>query len=127
MSFRRSDRREFGRKVKEIAYAKARGHCQECTAMLVTGHFDYDHIVPWAISRDSSISNCEVLCDACHDLKTPKDIGVIAKSNRARARHIGAQEPSRHPLPGGRKSPFKLKVGGGVVDRRTGEPWRFGR
>ena len=42
---------------------------------------------------------------------------------RVRQRHIGAKV-SQRPLPGGRDSPIKIKIGRQVVDRRTGELWR---
>lgn len=121
MTFRRDDRRDFSRKVKLVAFAKAKGHCDGCTAPLCVGHFVYDHIVPWALGRDSSIANCQVLCDACNTIKTGTlDVPVIAKSNRQRDRHIGAKGKSRTPLPCGRDSWAQKKVGGKVVRRASG-------
>lgn len=51
---------------------------------------------------------------------------TLARSKKARRRHIGARVAD-YPLPGGRDDPRKRKIGGGVVNRRTGEPWRIGR
>jgi 5-methylcytosine-specific restriction endonuclease McrA len=128
ITFRRRDRREFPRKVKVIAFNRCHGTCEgPCGRPLVTGHIIYDHRIPWEISRDSSVDNCQALCDICDGIKTPADQSTIAKSNRIRDKHIGAAPVSRNPLPGSRKSPFKLKIGGGAVSRATGEPWRWGR
>jgi 5-methylcytosine-specific restriction endonuclease McrA len=128
LTFRRRDRREFPRKVKLIAFLRCKGKCEGCGNRLVSGDITYDHKIPWAISRDSSLGNCQVICTSlCDRTKTATDIGVIAKSNRVRDKHIGATSRSRHPMPGGKRSPFKFKVGGGIVDRATGQPWRFGR
>lgn len=123
LSFRRRDRREFPRKVKVIAFNRCHGNCEICSNRLTSGHIIYDHKIPWEISRDSSVGNCQCLCSTCDAPKTAADQTTIAKSNRVRDRHIGARNPSRHPLPGGRRSPFKFKVGGGIVNRATGEPW----
>src|ERR1700733_10937001 len=128
ISFRRNDRREFSRKVKQIAFQRCKGRCEGCGNLLVTGDITYDHKIPWELSRDSSLANCQVLCTSlCDRAKTPNDKSVIAKSNRVRNKHIGAVTRSRHPMPGGRRSPFNFKIGGGIVDRKTGEPWCFGR
>ena len=126
-TFRRRDRREFPRKVKLIAFQRCHGKCEKCEVPLSVGHFIYDHIIAWELSRDSSVDNCQVVCSNCDAPKTAKDQTVIAKSNRVRDNHIGARNPSRHPLPGSRRSPFKMKIGGGVVDRKTGQPWHWGR
>jgi len=91
MSFRGTDRRAFSRKVQRIAIARAKGHCQGCTAPLAPGRYRVDHIVPWELSRDSSINNAQVLCSSCDHGKTYRvDIPVIAKSDRQRDKHIGS-------------------------------------
>lgn len=124
MSFRRNDRRTFSRKTMQIAYARTKDgegvhRCQGCTAPLVPGKFIYDHVIPWEISRDSSIGNCQLLCAACDAIKTPLvDIPVIAKSNRQRDRHIGAVK-SRHPMQCGRASKRTKTFGHGVQPRLT--------
>ena len=118
MSFRRNDRRAFPAKVKNIAYAMTLGVCEGCTAPLRPGHFTYDHKIPWELSRDSRVENCQVLCDNCNDTKTSRrDIPLIAKANRQRAKHIGAVDKSRTPLPCGRGSRMKKQIGGRVVPR----------
>lgn len=44
------------------------------------------------------------------------EVPIIAHAKRSRRRHIGAHV-SRYPLPGGRDSKLKRKVGGGVEPR----------
>ena len=54
----------------------------------------------------------------CHREQTAKvDIPVIAKAKRREARYIGAKAPSQRPLPGGRNSKYKIKIGREVVLR----------
>jgi 5-methylcytosine-specific restriction enzyme A len=124
MKFRRSDRRNFTRKVMSIAYARATDadgvtRCEGCTAPVGPGGFRYDHTIPFELSRDSRVSNCRLLCTSCDDGKTHRmDIPWIAKANRQRDKHRGAFERSRRPLPCGHASPFKKTIGGRVVRRQ---------
>lgn len=63
------------------------------------------------------------VCNFLHN--NQHDTPLYAKSARQRQKFIGANISSGHQLPGGRSSPFKLKIGGRYpVDRVTGEPWR---
>jgi hypothetical protein len=96
-----------------------------CNRVLRTGDINYDHISADAISRDNSLENCAVLCRACHGIKTREhDIPAIAQDRRVADLARGIKDSWRKRLPGGKDSPFKLKIGGGVEDRRTREPWR---
>ena len=89
-------RREFSKQVKLAAWQRCRGYCENCTAKLFVGKFEYDHRSPAAISEDNSLFNAQVFCTACHDKKTREhDVPAIAKSNRVRARHIGIKRKSR--------------------------------
>ena len=111
-------RREFTLKVKNAAFDRCKGHCEMdgCGLELQTGRFTYDHRVPDWIGGDATLENCQVICRACDKAKTAKDQGDIARVRGVRDRHIGAHR-SRNPLPGGRDSPLKRKIGGGVVPR----------
>lgn len=121
-------RREFGKAVLRAALARADGRCEgrladgsRCPCALQIGRFDYDHIIPAALTQDASLENCQVLCRPCHMAKTGIDVGVIARVRRVRDRHAGITDPHRRPLPGGKASPFKRLIGGGVIRRDTGE------
>ncbi|MGU3287116.1 HNH endonuclease signature motif containing protein [Methylobacterium mesophilicum] len=92
-----------------------------CPCALQTGWFQYDHIVPAALSDDASLENCQVLCRPCHAAKTVMDVGVIARVRRMRDRHLGIADRNRRPVPGSKASPFKRLIGGGVICRDTGE------
>jgi len=121
MSFRRNDRRHFTKKVKLIALQMALGRCEGCTAPLSVGHYTFDHKIPWELTRDSRVENCQILCDNCNDTKTGlRDIPLIAKANRQRDKHRGIVERSRTPLPCGRKSRMKKTIAGRVIPRVSG-------
>jgi 5-methylcytosine-specific restriction endonuclease McrA len=93
-------RRNFPDKVKALAFERARGHCEKCSARLYVGKFAYDHVLADALGGEPILSNCEVLCSACHGVKTRRgDVPAIAKVKRVRARHIGVKKQSSFPKP----------------------------
>lgn len=117
-----ASRQEFTKKTKLAAFARAGGRCEcGCGKKLMPGDVEYDHITAAALGGDNSLENCRVLSRACHRAKTNGDVAAIAKSNRNRAKHIGAHK-SKHPMRCGRHSKFKKKLDGTVVLRETGEP-----
>lgn len=93
-------RREFTAKVKEIAKARAGGHCEGCTAPLTVGKFAYDHILPCALGGEPTLQNCAVLCTNCHGAKTAKeDVPRIAKAVRTSRKHINARPRPKRQWP----------------------------
>jgi 5-methylcytosine-specific restriction protein A len=111
-------RHEFPKGIKVAAFQRSKGRCERCTALLYPGKFEYDHRLADTFGGEPTLDNCMVLCIACHDAKTySSDIPAAAKSNRVRAKHIGAKSPSRTPLPFGRASKFKRKLDGSIVPR----------
>jgi 5-methylcytosine-specific restriction protein A len=109
---------EFSRKVMVAAFQRAGTRCEKCATVLRPGKFQYDHIIPQELGGESTLENCQVLCSACHDAKTFKqDIPAIAKSNRVRAKHLGAVKPKGRPIPGSKASGWRKKLDG-TVERR---------
>lgn len=124
-------RREFTPATKRLAADRANGHCEmiwdgeRCNAPLRAGAYHFDHKNPDHFSKDNSLENCQVICIRCHKLKTGQiDRPTIARSNRIRDRDRGIKPIKGRELPCKRTSPFKMKIGGQIVDRRTGEPVR---
>jgi 5-methylcytosine-specific restriction endonuclease McrA len=90
---------------------------QRCNAPLSFG-FQADHGNPDALSGDNSLENCFCVCMRCHQWKTRNvDVPQIAKAKRQGAKHHGPRRAKTRPMPFGRDSKFKRKVGGGVVPR----------
>jgi hypothetical protein len=112
------DSRNFSAKTKRLAWKRCAGHCEKCTCELTTGNVRYDHVIPWEISHDSSLGNCQVLCrKSCDHKKTyTEDIPTIAKVHRIYDWAIGI-ERSGPKLPGGRNSGIRKKLNGQVVKR----------
>ena len=107
-------RQEFSTKVRALAFERAGGHCEGCTARLMPGRFAYDHILPDALGGEPTLENCAVICRACHDDKTHKaDVPRIAKMKRQKSAHLGARKSAR-PLPGSRASGIRRRMNGTV-------------
>lgn len=96
-----ADRIEFSKKVRVEAFARCEGKCEKCQAKLKVGEAEFDHIVSFWLSRDSSLENCQVLCIPCHrgvGAKTADDQRIIAKVKRTKMKHEGTFPPSRAKL-----------------------------
>lgn len=112
-------RREFPAKVLGEAFLRAAGKCEKCTARLYVGKFHYDHVIPDAMGGEPTLANCEVLCTACHAIKTrTKDVPAIAKVKRVAKAHRGIKRPTsfRKPPPGSR---WDWRLGRRVFDKET--------
>jgi len=91
-------RREFPAKVTDAAYVRCGGHCESCSAPLRPGKIEYDHILSDGLGGLPTLDNCQVLCTACHSLKTHhSDRPKMAKADRSRKKHFGKRQSS-HPL-----------------------------
>ena len=69
--------REFSAAVQRAAWARCNGQCEyerpdgeRCSMLLTVCKFVLDHVDPWFFSRDSSLTNCQVICK---DLRSPVD------------------------------------------------------
>lgn len=122
-------KRHFTKAVKRAALARCkdaagmpRCECGTCgRAALYVGHFHYHHLIPWAISHDSSLGNCGAWRDECHERYTAEvDIPAIAKADRRRDAHYGTASPKRHPMRAGRRSQLSKSFRHGLVPRLTG-------
>lgn len=89
---------EFDKKTRAEAFRRCGGKCESCQMKLKAGEGEYDHIIPYALSEDSTLSNCQVLCVPCHrgvGAKTSDDIKAISKAKRNWLKHTGAWPQSK--------------------------------
>lgn len=112
----RRPRKEFAKRVKIQAWDRCLGQCEECTAKLTPGKFDYDHVVETVLGGKPTLENCRVLCKNCHRAKSSERAPTLAKSRRQEEKHLGMRGKEKKPL-----SKFKRKMDGTVVYRDTGE------
>ena len=121
-------RRDFSKVTQREALVRAAGRCEaalpsgeRCPCALQPGRYRFDHVIPDRIGGAPSLENCQVICVACDRAKYPRDRATIDRTRRIEDRHAGVTDPWRRTLPAGRRSPFKRLIGGGVVNRATGE------
>lgn len=87
-------RREFPRKIRAAAIARAAGRCEKCRAALKKGEAEVDHILPDVLGGEPILANAMVLCTACHAEKTAADVRRARKADRQRDKASGAIRPS---------------------------------
>ena len=126
-------RRNFTKDTQRAALKRSGGICEchlmphifpvPCGLKLGDGNTFFEHVN--ADRADNSIENCACLVRTCWKYKADKfDAPVIARVRRVSDLAHGIKDPWRRKLPGGKDSPFRIKVQGRqVVDRRTGESW----
>lgn len=88
---------EFSKKVRIEAFKRCAGKCEKCAAVLKVGEGEYDHVIPLALTGESTLANCQVLCQPCHrapGAKTADDVKNIAKAKRREAKHTGVVKPA---------------------------------
>jgi hypothetical protein len=113
---------------KHAAFTAGRGSlpiCPHCELpVFETDDWDECHFLhkSRAFGASNALDNVTPGHHACNlrhgaEVVTP----AKAKADRIRRRHIGAARPGtgRHPLPGGRRSGFKIAIGGGTRPRTT--------
>lgn len=86
-------RAEFNKATQLVAWNRAQGRCEKCTAKLFPGNIEYHHDKECTFGGGAEATNCIVLCRACHRLITNVRAAVIAKSNRQRAGNVGIRKP----------------------------------
>lgn len=87
-------RRDFPRKVKQAAHARAAGKCERCSAVLKPREGEVDHILEDALGGEPVLANAQVLCRPCHAEKTADRIAKIRKADRQRDKASGAIRPA---------------------------------
>lgn len=106
-------RREFSKRVKRDAFARANGLCEgklagsdeRCPCRLTLGKFHYDHDLPDWMGGEPTLENCVVLCIPCHHDKTAgRDVPAIAKAKRIQDAERGIRNAPKIRSPGFRKS-----------------------
>lgn len=104
-------RREFSRKIRAAAIARANGHCERCKAALKPGEAEIDHILPDVLGGEPVLANAQVLCRVCHAEKTAADVRRTRKADRQRDKASGAVRPAgKIQGPGFAKSPKQPRI-----------------
>lgn len=112
-------RRRLSTRERVAIFEREGGVCHVCLQRVRPGEaWDVSHEVPLELGGDDEGENLRVAHRKCHAVVTrEQDLPAIAKAKRREAKHIGAKAPSKTPLPGGRRTRWKRKMNGEVVER----------
>lgn len=110
----------------EILLRSAVCQAKGCDTPLCEG-VEWDHIIPWSISKDRSAKNCQALCPACHAKKTnvvshggKSDKTTAAKCTRVHKKHTGEIKPKGNIQNQG----FQKGAGGKLQGRKFKSDWK---
>ena len=83
----KDSKRTFTKEQKQLVLSLQNGNCGCCGTKLNsknTSSYEGDHIISHSEGGKTELSNCEVLCLACHQIKTnhPKQYDMMRKSNK---------------------------------------------
>ena len=111
-------RREFPKSVKLAAFQRCKGICEcGCGVKIICGDGpEFDHRIEDALDGAPTLENCVVMRKRCHKAKTRSRTPALTKTRAVSEKQIGARQTSR-PMPFGRKSNFKKKMSGEIVER----------
>ncbi len=76
-----------------------------------------EHLLALAAGGTDTEDNMAPAHHTCSIEKTKKDLGIIAKINRVRSKHLGTKIKSGRPMPGTKRSGWKKRMDG-TVERR---------
>lgn len=108
-------------RVRLRVFERAEGRCHRCNRKIAAGEkWTLEHLTALVNGGENREQNLGVTCDWCLFVKNAEDVAEKSRVARKRKKHLGLTE-SRNPLPGGRRSRLKKKIGGGVVCRETGK------
>lgn len=111
-----TERRSLSTMKRLAIFERAKGVCYLCEQRIQVGQpWDVEHRIPLALGGADDESNMLPAHRACHAPKTAEDLGRVAKAKRQRAKHLGIKKRSTFPC--SRNSPWKARIGGGVVRR----------
>lgn len=101
--------RLFTSKQREAIHGRAKGRCEKCSAVLKLREGEYDHIIEYVLTRDTSVENGQLLCKPCHRNKTSARATDLAKVKRIRAKHTGTWAKSKAKIPNRPFSPTRIQ------------------
>lgn len=104
-------------KRRAEVFRDAGGICHLCSRKIAPGEtWEVEHRKPLALGGTNEPDNLFPAHVDCHAGKSRAEIKVIRKSDRQAKAHAGVKT-SRNPLPGGKRSKWKKRMDGTVVER----------
>ena len=109
-----TDRRSIPIKRRVQIFLAQEGLCFVCKKQMRPGQWEVDHRQALIHGGDDAADNLKALCSDCHKAKTAKDVKAKAKVARLAT---GGKTRKGPPMAGSRKSKWKRKMDGSIVER----------
>lgn len=104
-------------RVRARVFLRCQGKCHRCERVIrATDKWTLEHLLAIILGGRNAEDNLVLTCEWCLPEKNAEDQAAKSKVARIRNRHLGIRTSSK-PLPGGRNSPWKIKMNGQVVRR----------
>ena len=104
-------------RVRVRVFEAHNGRCYISGRVIRAGdRWDLDHILAIALGGKNRESNLAPVLSDSHRAKTKEDVKVKSKIAAIKKKHLGLSK-SKTPMPGGKSSKWKRKIGGGIVPR----------
>lgn len=104
-------------KRRAEVFRDAGGICHLCSRKIAPGEaWEVEHRKPLALGGTNDPDNLFPAHADCHAGKSRAEIKIIRKADRQLKKAVGVKT-SRNPLPGSKRSKWKRKMDGTVVER----------
>lgn len=104
-------------RVRLRVFERFGGRCYLSGRQLRPGdRWEIEHVVALSNGGEHRENNLAPVCVEAHKEKTKTDVKTKSKIARVKKKHLGLSK-SKNPMPGGRGSKWKKKIGGGIVPR----------
>lgn len=98
-------RKPLTRNQRAKAHDEHGGTCCVCLLPIAPGErFIDEHIIPLELGGTNDKTNRGIAHIVCAKIKTKRDVALIAKAKRVRAKHLGIKSRKSRPIPGSKGS-----------------------
>lgn len=96
-------------RVRDRVLRKHEGRCANC-GNKITGTFTCDHIKALINGGENRETNLQPLCRVCTPIKDRADVAEKSRVYEKRKAHFGLKQPKGRPIPGSRRSGWKVRL-----------------
>lgn len=105
-------------RVKLRVFEREKGKCHNCGRKIMAGEiWTCEHLIAIENGGENREGNLGCTCPWCVADKNAADAAIKKKGTRVRQKHFGVKQPSRTPMPFGKKDKRKRKLDGTIVPR----------
>jgi len=107
-------------RVRARVFERCAGRCHRCNRKI--GPADtwiIEHLIALVNGGRHAEDNMCLTCGWCKPAKDAEDAAIKSHGTKVRYRHLGIKSKSSRPMPGSKLSPYKRRMDGTTVLRRS--------